>query len=235
MTTRSDASNRLKEYFKRWPRFYYFVFDVLGPVYFGGLSPWRFLERYHTGGTCYNLGSGARVLRADVVNMDITPYPGVSLVGDICNVPLSDGAATSVVCDQVLEHVAEPARAVAEIKRVLVRGGYAYVSTPFLYPFHASPSDYQRWTHAGLRRLFERYGFEVVDIGVRSGPCSALATHLSYGIASLLSCGSATLYWVLVYASLPLVFPIKCLDVLGNRLPFAVHMAAVLYCVVRRP
>ncbi len=228
-----QTANSIKEYFKRWPRFYYFVFDVFGPVYFGGMSSRAFLKRYPSDGVCINLGSGARRLAPHVINIDITTYDAVDLVADIAHLPYEDGAVSRVICDQVLEHVADVRDVVAEMRRVLCAGGYAYIGVPFLYPFHASPSDFTRFTHAGLRHLFA--DFELVHVGVRSGPFSALTVQLAYLSASVCSCGSERVYWMLVYLFGMLLFPLKLLDVVGNRLPCALHMAAVLYCVVRKP
>ncbi len=233
MSITQEDGNGLKEYFKRWPRFYYFVFDFFGPVYFGGLGPKHFLEKYPFDGDCYNLGAGARRIAPEVYNVDITKYQSVDIVADISDLPLKDASVGRIICDQVLEHVENPDKVVQEIFRVLKPGEYAYVSLPFMYPFHASPSDFQRYTHIGLQRILA--SGDVQEVGVRSGPFSTLTTYLCYVFASLFSFGNVRLYWFLVLISTFIFFPIKFLDVIGNRLPFAIHMASVLYCVVRKP
>jgi SAM-dependent methyltransferase len=227
-----QTANSIKEFFKRWPRFYYFVFDFLGPVYFGGLGPRQFLQRYASEGICLNLGSGARKFGSNVINVDITPYGGVDVVADITKLPHPDESVNHIVCDQALEHVQNPELVVAEIFRVLQSGGFAYISTPFMYAFHASPSDYQRFTVEGLKKILNN--FEVVEIGTRSGPFSTLTVYLCYLTATLFSFGNERLYWTLALVSTLIFFPIKYLDVIGNRLPFSKNMAAVLYCVVRK-
>ena len=230
---KEDATNSLKEFLKKWPKFYYFVFDFFSPVYFGGVSPKKFLKEFADEGACYNLGSGARRISPDVVNVDVTEYPEVDIVGDITNLPIKDNEASSVICDQVLEHVIEPDVAVKEIYRVLNPGGYAYISTPYMYPFHASPSDYRRWTHVGYKEILS--DFEIVDVGVRCGPFSTITVYLSYLLATMFSFGNEKLYWGLIYVFGALLFPIKILDIFGNRMPFSVNMAAVLYVVVKKP
>lgn len=226
------TDNSLKEFFKQWPRFYYFVFDFLGPMYFGGLGSGAFLKKYSTTGICLNLGSGARRIAPTVINVDITCYEAVDVVADITKLPYENDSVDRIVCDQVLEHVHSPSAVVVEMKRVLKPGGYAYISTPFMYPFHASPSDYQRFTHVGLRELLK--DFEVVELGVRCGPFSTLTTYLCYLFGSLFSFGSERLYWFLVLGSTFIFFPIKFFDIIGNRLPFAIHMASIPYCVIRK-
>lgn len=69
----------------------------------------------------------------------------------------------AVVIDNVLEHVPQPARAVAEIHRVLRAGGTCICLTPFLIRVHAYPGDYWRFTAEGLRELFKGYGAVEVE------------------------------------------------------------------------
>ena len=69
----------------------------------------------------------------------------------------------------VLEHVADPAALVAEVKRVLRPGALAFASSP----------DAQRWvwddythrrpfTRRSMRLLFSDHGFEVLRVGYES-------------------------------------------------------------------
>lgn len=228
----NTAATGLKEFFKRWPKFYYFVYDKLGPLYFGGLSAQEFLKKYPPKGLCYNLGSGTRIIASGVTNIDSSAYPNVDVVADITALPTGDGEVSSVLCTEVLEHVREPELAVAEMKRILVHGGYAYVTVPFLYPYHASPDDFTRWTHIGLRDLFSE--FEIVELGVRSGPFSVLTAHLCYFFASIFSFGNPKIYWTLTLGFTFIFFPIKFLDIIGNKIPQSINMAALLYCVVKK-
>lgn len=229
---RQAPANGIKEFFKRWPKLYYFIFDFFSPVYFGGLSSVGFLHKYQRAGVTLNLGSGARRLAQEVINVDIENYDGVDVVADITQLPYETASIARIICDQTLEHIPNVEEVVKEIYRVLESGGYAYVSTPFMYPFHASPSDYQRWTHVGLKYLLR--DFEMVEIGVRCGPFSTLTTHLCYLAGSLFSFGSERLYWLIVYAAAVPLFPLKCLDIVGNHLPFVMHMASVPCCVVKK-
>lgn len=230
---KSDQSNDfIREFFKRWPPFYYLVATVFGPIWLTGLSPKQFLRKYKLSGLVVNLGSGPRRIGEGVVNIDSTPYEEVDTVADITLLPLESGSVSRIVCDNVLEHVPEADKAVAEILRVLKPGGVAYISTPFLYPFHSSPSDYHRWSRQGLVHLFRN--FSVLEIGVRGGIMSAFTVMLCYVIPGILSFGSGKLYWFLVNVSLFIFFPIKFLDIVFNMLPFSSNTASVFYCVVEK-
>lgn len=227
-----DRAENIRDTFKRWPRLYFFIATVFGPLMFCGLSGKGFLKKYGSEGVCLNLGSGPRVIGERVVNVDVYPYKGVSVIADITSLSFKDGSVSRIVCDTVLEHVHDPRQAVREMHRALMQGGLAYISIPLLYPFHSSPNDYERWTYSGLLHLTR--DFEVVEGGNRAGPFSALTVWLCYLFASVLSFGNKSLYWVLVNVAMFIFFPVKLLDVIGNHLPQAKNMAAVLYVVIRK-
>ncbi len=62
-----------------------------------------------------------------------------------------------VVLDQVLEHVADPRKAVSEIWRILKKNAVCICATPFLIQIHGSWGDYWRFTEMGLKQLFSQY------------------------------------------------------------------------------
>jgi SAM-dependent methyltransferase len=74
-----------------------------------------------------------------------------------------------VICEQVLEHVANPAAAAANLHALCAPGGLAIVSTPFLVRIHELPAyglrDYWRFTPRGLQTLLETAGFGPVEVG----------------------------------------------------------------------
>ncbi|MBX4200291.1 class I SAM-dependent methyltransferase [Candidatus Parcubacteria bacterium] len=230
MKITKDPGN-IRDYFKKWPRFYFIVREVFSPVWWSGVSQKNFIK-LHQGGKIVNLGSGPEIIDERVINVDAHKYPSVSVVADITKLPFEDNSIDSAICNTVLEHVKNPEGAVSEMHRVLRSGGYAYTTVPFLYPFHASPDDYTRWTHAGVRELFKN--FEIEEIGVRAGPFSLLATWLCYICATIFSFNSEFVYWILVNLFMFIFFPIKILDVIGSRLPFSIHLSAILYVIVRK-
>ena len=73
-----------------------------------------------------------------------------------------------VICEQVLEHVLDPAAAAANLRDLCVPGGRVIVSTPFLIRVHELPAygmpDLWRFTPRGLRVLLERGGLAVESV-----------------------------------------------------------------------
>lgn len=79
--------------------------------------------------------------------------------------PMAAATLDGLVCTQVLEHVSDPAAALAEFFRVLKPGGRLWVSTPLTWYLHETPHDYYRYTSFGLSHLIGGAGF--VDLDVR--------------------------------------------------------------------
>ena len=80
------------------------------------------------------------------------------------DIPLSDNSFDSAICTCVLEHLEEPELALKECHRLLKPGGYAIYHTPFIWHLHEEPRDFYRYTLHGLRYLFGKAGFEVIEI-----------------------------------------------------------------------
>ena len=120
------------------------------------------------GDGCYRelLSSGG----SRVLTLDRFGGPQVDLIADAHALPVRDRVAGLIVLAEVLEHLAEPAVAVGECYRALQPGGMLAVTTPQYWHVHGHPSDYYRYTDAGLRHLCERAGFTVVDCWSRGGP-----------------------------------------------------------------
>lgn len=92
---------------------------------------------------------------------NVTPnYPKV----DITNLDrYTTNSIDTVVLDNILEHVVDPAGALRECARVLRPGGHFIAAVPFLLPVHAIPDDFTRWTRHGFRNLLAK---ELVNVQV---------------------------------------------------------------------
>jgi len=92
---------------------------------------------------------------SEFVSVDIA-NPAADLEGAVEDLPVPDGSFDVVICNQVLEHCADPTQAVRELRRVVAPGGRVLASTHGVQVYHPAPDDLWRWTHAGLERLFAR-------------------------------------------------------------------------------
>jgi len=85
-----------------------------------------------------------------------------SVVDLNAKLPLPDSAFDSILCSDVLEHIADPFALFSELVRVLKPGGNLLVFVPFFYHLHEEPHDYFRYTEYCLKRLGETNGLEVL-------------------------------------------------------------------------
>ena len=113
---------------------------------------------------------------AEYVGVDVVETPSTDLIGPIESLPVGDGSFDIVLCTQVLEHADDPAAAVRELHRVTRPGGRVLASTHGVQVFHPNPNDFWRWTHTGLRRLFEVNGdWASIEVEPGAGTSAGLA------------------------------------------------------------
>lgn len=168
--------------------------------------------------------------RVEFVDTDVVFGPRTKIICDGHSLPFADESFDGVVVQAVLEHVVDPYRCVAEIERVLRRGGIIYAETPFMQQVHGGAYDFTRFTHSGHRRLFRH--FESLDSGACCGPGMALAWSLQYFALSFFASRPART--AIKGISRLLFFWLKYFDHYLTRKPQALDAASGLYFLGRK-
>lgn len=125
----------------------------------------KFMAAHGDAGLTLDIGCGYAFYKEYFPNriaFDIRPLPGVDVVGDAHRLPFEDEKFDNILCTEVLEHLKEPAVAIAEMRRVLKMGGKLILTTRFFCPLHDVPDDYYRFTKYGLKHLFRDW--EILEL-----------------------------------------------------------------------
>lgn len=113
---------------------------------------------------------------SDYRTFDFDASTGADVIGDIHAIPLPDASVDAVICSSVLEHVRDPRQAIAEMRRILRKGGKLFIYVPSTYPYHARPGhypDYWRFFDDTLRDLLA--GFNSIELRKQGGYFLALS------------------------------------------------------------
>jgi len=197
----------------------------------------RVLSRVGAGARIADLGAGGRKITPATICLDFTPGGGTDVVGDVQRLPFRDGSLDLVFATGLLEHVEDERRVVAEIARVLRKGGLVHVEVPFLEQYHEDPIDCRRLTVQGLELAMAAAGFDTVKKGAHIGPTVTLLNAFARWTALWLEgdnvvCKAASFA---CYAFLATVlYPFKFLDWILIRKKNAHRLAMGVYFTGRR-
>ncbi|MGB9491401.1 MAG: class I SAM-dependent methyltransferase [Terriglobales bacterium] len=102
---------------------------------------------------------GDRVRDYVAIDPQLTPLVSVAAIAQA--LPFRDMQFDIVFCTQVFEYLPDPALAAEEIRRVLRKGGLAFISAPAVF-IRDSDKEYWRFLPEGLLYLLRN--FEMVDV-----------------------------------------------------------------------
>jgi SAM-dependent methyltransferase len=85
-------------------------------------------------------------------------------IGALGELPCEADSFDCVLSTQVLEHVVDPKKYLAEARRVLRPRGSLILSTHGIWPYHPDPVDYWRWTIEGLQHEIRKAGFQIMMV-----------------------------------------------------------------------
>ena len=123
-----------------------------------------------------NVGSGGNLENLikknfdDVFSIDIDKDRKPDQIIDICDENFEkkiNYEPSLVCCFEVLEHTKNPSKAIQNIYNILKKDDFFLVSVPFNFHIHDEPNDFFRFTHHGLKMLFN--DFAEVEIKRRNG------------------------------------------------------------------
>jgi len=114
---------------------------------------------------------------ADFCEID-KEYGAIDYKCDLTAIPVDDNRYDAVICNQVLEHVPEPADVLKELHRILKPNGLLVLSLPFFYQEHEIPYDFYRYTQFACRYLLEKTGFKIQRIEWLEGYYGTLSYQL---------------------------------------------------------
>lgn len=133
---------------------------------------------------------GARPVGVEIAQAALRRAEGNAPGGDLRladpdqPLPLEDGSIDLVWCSEVLEHVADTAHALSEIRRVLHTGGRLLLTTPYhgrarntaialaRFERHFDPlgQHLRFYTRRSLRATLEQFAFDDIRIATAGGP-----------------------------------------------------------------
>jgi SAM-dependent methyltransferase len=132
------------------------------------------------GDVVYDVGCGTKPFASALASLEVAYVgidmdngfygPGaVDIMGVADALPVRDGVADAVLSSQVIEHLPDPEEALREAHRVLKPGGFLFISFPLLFPLHAAPYDFFRYTEHGFAAMCARRGFAIVEVHEMGG------------------------------------------------------------------
>lgn len=156
------------------------------------LTIYQFLRRNLAAckGRVLDVGAGEapwRELLKDVeyvgVDVEVAPEFGMRRKAEITyydgnTLPFEDESFDYVLCTEVLEHVPEPRRFLADVNRVLRTSGSLVLTVPWSARLHHTPHDYTRFTRFGLDLLLKAAGFSEIVIEERGNDVAVIANKL---------------------------------------------------------
>jgi len=145
-----------------------------------GISPYR------------KLFAHAKYESADFHKVD-KKYEPSTYICDLANIPVENERFDFVIFTQVMEHLAEPQKVLAELHRVLKKGGVMFASAPLSYEEHEVPYDFFRFTQFAWKKLLDDAGFEIQKLDWIDGYFLTLSHQ--FDIMNRLFSKSKIYYW----------------------------------------
>jgi len=157
-------------------------------------------------------------------------YSRLEALADLTSLPFRTAAFDAALHIVTIEHLREPAAALAEIARTLAPGGLFLVAAPHEWEVHQAPHDYFRYTRYGLAHLLEKSGFEIREMRAAGGYFRLLARRLLNGLQFF----TGGIRWLLFLPAALLLVPPALVLPLLDRLDRDRNFTLGYICTARR-
>ncbi|MDA3855188.1 MAG: methyltransferase domain-containing protein [Candidatus Woesearchaeota archaeon] len=137
---------------------------------------------------------------------DIEDKFSPDLVLDVSNMKnVKSNSIDIILAGELFEHVQEIEKGISECYRVLKKGGKLLITIPFLYPIHADPWDYQRWTNEKWKLELNKLGFKMKKFEV-TGYYFLVLSDMLKSFFKILPWGVRHLFLLISFPFLELVY-----------------------------
>jgi len=158
------------------------------------LRKWKISKHVPPSGLILDIGSGIAPASPDLkrtVLADISEEAmrGIDLpvkeklVMSVTDISFEKGSFDCILCSEVLEHVADDAKAISELRRVLKAKGTLVITVPFQKKYWGEDDDYigheRRYEPGELEEKLKKAGFGMVKTFRLSGPIERFLTQWS--------------------------------------------------------
>jgi SAM-dependent methyltransferase len=149
----------------------------INPFFLGRSAMYINVKKFakHVTGKTLDVGCGSKPYinlfkgTTEYIGMDIEQsghkhlYDYIDVFYEGTTFPFEENTFDSLVFFEVLEHVFNPDTFFIEIKRVLKPNGKCVITIPFIWGEHEQPYDFARYSSFGLKHIFDKHGFEIVE------------------------------------------------------------------------
>lgn len=146
--------------------------------------------------------------KLDVVYANYSTQHLPDVQADACCLPFVDKVFDCVICAELLEHIRNPVDVLKEVHRILRPGATLLLTVPFMFPVHADPHDYGRYTDQFWLECMSELGYADIRIEWQGGFWCVCADMLrAYGMGKeeqLSGTREKIINWINVHLQKPL-------------------------------
>jgi SAM-dependent methyltransferase len=104
--------------------------------------------------------------KVEYIGIDISKESRADIILDLNTqkIPFPDEFFDLVIASEIIEHIYNQDFFFKEMIRVVKKGGYIYISTPFMFPQHDPFRDYYRYTELFYKEKLPSIGINISDI-----------------------------------------------------------------------